>query len=147
LIEDAQGARKFLAAVGHGLNKSVPQIAGTWRLPFGEIDLKAVGVNLVGTAEVTKEESGFGNILGMPGEKTIKTEIYTFEGTFTGTVCKFTVRSKISGANLYSSLAALGGGSKSREGFIVFDDGDKWGTYAEVKDTKVGKREVIVRIK
>lgn len=145
LIEDAHSARKFLVALGHGLRKAIPEIAGTWRLPFGDIDLKKTDVNLAGMAEITKEETSF-SFLGTPGEKSSKVEIYTFEGTFTGTVCMFKVRLKTSGGGLNNALAALGG-SNIREGFIVFDDGGRKGTYTEVKDNKIGQREAIFRIK
>jgi tetratricopeptide (TPR) repeat protein len=145
LIEDAQGARKFLVALGHGLKKAIPQTAGTWRLPFGDIDLKTIGVNLTGIAEITKEETSVA-FFGTPREKTSKTETYTFAGTFTGTVCRFSVTLKTSGGNLYNALAALGG-SNIREGFIVFDGGGRKGTYTEVKDNKMGQRENIFRIK
>jgi tetratricopeptide (TPR) repeat protein len=142
LIEDAQGTRKFLAAVGHGLKKVTPQIAGIWRLPFGDIDLKIIGVNLAGKAEIIKEEFGLAGFLESPGEKTTKTEVYTFEGPLTGAVCKFKVRLKI---NNRFSLASLSG-SNTREGFIVFDDSGKKGIYTEVKDNKIGQRDGIFRV-
>jgi tetratricopeptide (TPR) repeat protein len=144
LIEDAHGARKFLVALGHGLKKGIPQIGGTWRLPFGDIDLKTLGVTLAGMAEITKEETGLA-FLATPGEKTSKIEVYTFEGTFTGAVCRFKVHQKTSGSSMYIALAALGG-SNIREGFIVFDDSGRRGAYTEVKDNKIGKREAIFRV-
>ena len=146
LIEDAQEVRKFLAAIGYGLKKIVPPIAGTWRLPFGEIDLKLVDGRVAGKAEIITEESGLAGILGT-GEKNSKTDIYTFVGSLTGSVCKFTLESTRSSSSLfYGAISALGG-LNTREGLILFEDGGKKAIYTELKGRKIGERVTIFRTK
>jgi tetratricopeptide (TPR) repeat protein len=150
LITTAGGEREFLVKMGTALQAPLAEVDGPWEFPFGEMTLVRESQTLGGTAEITKKEAGLGGLLfgGPPGggEPRTRTEKYTLKGTLKGAVCKFTITITQQGSVSLGTIGGILGGADSRTGFIVFADDGKSGTYAQVKDERLGDRERIVRI-
>lgn len=153
LLITAAGEREFFVKLGTALQAVLAEVDGAWEFPFGEMALVRKGRTLSGTAEISKKEVGlrglsplFGEPAGLSEPRT-RTERYTLKGTLKGAVCKFTVTITQQGGLSLGSMGGILGGGDSRSGFIVFADDGKSGTYAQVKDDKLGVRERIVRVK
>jgi len=97
---------------------------------------------------------GLASLLGAepPGTsepKRMRTEKYMLRGTIKGAVCKFSMTVTEEGLHLYSSGAAILGGPGARgarSGFIIFGADSKSGTYVEVGEDKLGKRQRVTKV-
>ena len=146
LLESARGNRSFLVSMGQALSSAVPDIAGRWKFPFGEMSITMVTNTVRGTLDITKTESGLAALLSGfgGGSPTAKTETYTFEGKMSGALCDFVITTTEKGElhNVYALLA----GATTKSGFIVFEQDGKSATYMELSGGKLGKKETIKKL-
>ncbi len=156
LLKTAVDEKDFFVSMGTALRRPVTEIHGRWKFPFAEMALAREGEILSGTAEARKEEGvvGLASLLGAEPPRTsepkrMRTEKYMLRGTIKGAVCKFSMTVTEEGLHLYSSGAAILGGPGARgarSGFIIFGADSKSGTYVEVGEDKLGKRQRVTKV-
>ncbi len=147
LLEAATGNRGFLVHMGEALTATVPNVAGTWKFPFGEMTLTIASDTLQGTLDVSTTESGLAAVLSGiygGGSPSVKTETYTFDGKMKGAVCEFVIT--ISKKGSPESANALLAGPPTKSGFIVFEPDGRSAAYTELSGGKLSKIETLTKI-
>jgi tetratricopeptide (TPR) repeat protein len=113
LLKAAGDEKDFFVSIGGALHRLVADIEGLWKFPFGKMTLTRNGVTLSGTATISKTENlvGLASLMGVSGEasgvKSARTEKYTLNGTFRGSVCKFSMTITEPGQSLLGSIVSL----------------------------------------
>ena len=107
---------------------------------------------LKGVVEVVNTESPGYNALvfGIAAPPTVKTERYTIDAVLTGSVAEFELRQEDvgDGAGFIGVKSILGGlGTSKKSGFIVFEPNGKSATYLDTSNDKLGKSEVLTRVR
>ena len=146
ILKQAADTRSFFLDMGRALSAPTPGIDGIWKLPFAEMPLTVISGKLHGTAEVERQESGFGFLLGKVGAQLAKTvDTYVLSGQLTGAVCEFNVTVGERGEHGIAGM--LLGNRPTKFGFIVFASDVKSARYVELSDSKLGKIETVERRK
>jgi tetratricopeptide (TPR) repeat protein len=143
ILVAAQETRRFFIHVGQALALPIPALTGTWKFPFGKIDLALNGAFLEGKADISLGLNRLASVLAGLGPSADSTKIYSFNGSLVGCVCKFQLITEYPQAGdspIFSSA------QETRAGLIVFSKDGSAGTYATIKDNELGERRPIVRI-
>jgi len=154
LLEKADEQRDFLVALGRGLQQvESPPLEGTWRMPFGEIQLHAVEGNLGGKTEVIHDPSSYASLAQMLGglgglggtyNEPKQIRVYSITGPITGSVCRFTT--SVKPKEIVGALGSIIGGEESIHGYLVFSSDGQSARYAEVKNDKLSGFSLLERV-
>jgi len=145
LLEKSAATKSFLVNLGRALSAAAPPVNGYWKFPFGKMPLTLDSNRITGTVEISKEVSGFGALFGTPGQKIIRTDRYSLEGTMTGSVCEFelTIADVSGDLTVPIGLSSLAG---PKSGFIVFAAEGQSAIYAELSGGKLGSSERLSKV-
>jgi tetratricopeptide (TPR) repeat protein len=135
-IDSIREHREFLGAMGAALLLTGQlNVDGTWRFPFGSMELKYDGVKLIGSGQQAVSPNSLRMALypysGTSGDSSPVIERFSLVGSFTGLVCSFSLSSKLSPERFFVPPP-----EEDRNGFLIFESGGGAGRVAEYKNGK-----------